>query len=98
MRASALGRSSRREGIDADQVRFLRYGKLRYENQEHTRRGAARRRRGRRRPRSTRSQTAFHEAYEREYTYRLDAPVEFVGIHLVALAEVGQAHARASCR
>ena len=27
---------------------------------------------------------AFHAAYEREYTYRLDAPVEMVGIHLVA--------------
>ncbi|MEM9108293.1 MAG: hydantoinase/oxoprolinase family protein, partial [Pseudomonadota bacterium] len=27
---------------------------------------------------------------EREYTYRLDAPVEMVGIHLVASAEVGK--------
>ena len=33
---------------------------------------------------------AFHETYEREYTYRLDAPVEMVGIHLVASAEVGK--------
>ena len=32
----------------------------------------------------------FHETYEREYTYRLDAPVEMVGIHLVASAEVGK--------
>jgi N-methylhydantoinase A len=32
----------------------------------------------------------FHGAYEREYTYRLDAPVEFVGAHLVAIAEVGK--------
>ena len=32
----------------------------------------------------------FHETYEREYTYRLDAPVEMVGIHLVAFAEVGK--------
>ena len=32
----------------------------------------------------------FHDAYEREYTYRLDAPVEFVGMHVVAVAEVGK--------
>ena len=32
----------------------------------------------------------FHELYEREYTYRLDAPVEIVGLHLVAAAEVGK--------
>ena len=32
----------------------------------------------------------FHDAYEREYTYRLAAPVELVGIHLVAKAEVGK--------
>jgi N-methylhydantoinase A len=35
-------------------------------------------------------EAAFHETYEREYTYRLDAPVEMVGIHLVASAEVGK--------
>ena len=33
---------------------------------------------------------SFHGAYEREYTYRLDAPVEFVGAHVVAIAEVGK--------
>ena len=32
----------------------------------------------------------FHGVYEREYTYRLDAPVEIVGLHLVASAEVGK--------
>ena len=32
----------------------------------------------------------FHQTYEREYTYRLDSPVEFVGAHLVAIAEVGK--------
>jgi N-methylhydantoinase A len=32
----------------------------------------------------------FHAVYEREYTYRLDAPVEIVGLHLVASAEVGK--------
>lgn len=35
-------------------------------------------------------EASFHETYEREYTYRLEAPVEMVGIHLVASAEVGK--------
>ncbi len=76
------------EGVEAAKVRFLRYGKFRYQNQEHTTEVliedaitdaslAA-------------IEAAFHETYEREYTYRLDAPVELVGIHLVASAEVGK--------
>jgi N-methylhydantoinase A len=74
------------EGIGADQVRFLRYGNLRYENQEH----------GVEVPLpagpvdAAAVAASFHELYEREYTYRLDAPVEFVGAHLVATAEVGK--------
>src|SRR5215207_7269584 len=32
----------------------------------------------------------FHDLYEREYTYRLDAPIEVVGVHLVAIAEIGK--------
>ena len=77
------------ESIAADKVRFLRHGKFRYQNQEHTtevlldpgkitdeRLGVI--------------EQSFHETYEREYTYRLDAPVEMVGIHLVASAEVGK--------
>ncbi len=76
------------EGIGEDRVTFLRYGKFRYQNQEHTTEvlleGAV-----------TAGNLAaieadFHETYEREYTYRLDAPVEMVGIHLVASAEVGK--------
>jgi N-methylhydantoinase A len=86
--ATALAQFER-EGISRDQVRFLRYGNLRYENQEHGVEvplpegeldAAA----------VARIEQAFHEAYEREYTYRLDAPVEFVGLHLVAIAEVGK--------
>jgi N-methylhydantoinase A len=78
-----------REGISRDQVRFLRYGNLRYENQEHgvevllpdgSIDAAA----------VGRIAEMFHDAYEREYTYRLDAPIEFVGTHLVAIAEVGK--------
>ncbi len=76
------------EGVDAARVTFKRFGKFRYQNQEHT----------------TEVEIngeisdakiaaivdAFHAAYEQEYTYRLDAPVELVGIHLVAAAEVGK--------
>ncbi|HEY0270217.1 MAG TPA: hydantoinase/oxoprolinase family protein, partial [Sphingomonas sp.] len=32
----------------------------------------------------------FHQIYEREYTYRLDAAIEIVGLHVIALAEVGK--------
>jgi N-methylhydantoinase A len=78
-----------REGLSRAQVRFLRYGKLRYENQEHGVEVQL--------PDGDIDARAvdeiadrFHDAYEREYTYRLPAPVEFVGAHLVALAEVGK--------
>jgi N-methylhydantoinase A len=85
MTGSALEQFER-EGIAADQVRFLRYGNLRYENQEHTVElllpdGPVD---------AADVAAGFHESYEREYTYRLDAPVEFVGAHLVAVAEVGK--------
>ena len=70
-------------------VRLLRYGKFRYQNQEHTTEvliegGAVTD------AQLAEIETAFHAAYEREYTYRLDAPVEIVGMHLVAAAEVGK--------
>ncbi len=77
------------EGIPGDRVRMQRFGKFRYQNQEHTTEvlledgkvtddnlGAI--------------EAAFHQTYEREYTYRLDAPVEMVGIHLIASAQVGK--------
>lgn len=77
------------EDIDAGKVKFLRYGKFRYQNQEHTTEvliegGKVTD------ERLSEIEKAFHETYEREYTYRLDAPVEMVGIHLVASAEVGK--------
>ncbi len=76
------------EGIDAGKVRLQRYGKFRYQNQEHTVEV----------PLSgpvsdaglTRIADDFHSTYEREYTYRLKAPVEMVGLHVVATAEVGK--------
>jgi N-methylhydantoinase A len=77
------------EEIGAGQVRFLRYAKLRYENQEHTVEVAL--------PEGpiqadtiNKIADLFHQSYEREYTYRLNAPIEFVGTHVVAFAAVGK--------
>lgn len=76
------------EGVEPHKVKFLRYGKFRYQNQEHTTEvlieGSITD------ARLAGIEAAFQEAYEREYTYRLDAAVELVGIHLVASAEVGK--------
>ena len=81
------------EGVDAAQVTFQRYGKFRYQNQEHTTEVLLS---GDAISDESLSKIAsdFHETYEREYTYRLDAPVEMVGIHLVAKAEVGKLEMR----
>ncbi len=77
------------EGADPAQVRFQRYGKLRYENQEHSVEVPLPD--GRIDPAQVAAIiAAFHDSYEREYTYRLAAPVEFVGVHVVAVAEVGK--------
>ena len=85
----AAARQFEAENIDRSKVSFLRFGKFRYQNQEHTTEvlleGG---------PitdeRIADIKALFHETYEREYTYRLEAPVEMVGIHLVAFAEVGK--------
>jgi N-methylhydantoinase A len=77
------------EDIPVERVRFERFGKFRYENQEHHVEiplpngplGAAA---------VEQVTVAFHAAYEREYTYRLDAAVEFVGLHLIARADIGK--------
>ena len=77
------------EGVGQDEVQFQRFAKLRYTNQEHSAEVLL--------PEGTLTpekltQTAhdFHDAYEKEYTYRLAAPLEFVGLHIVATAEVGK--------
>lgn len=78
-----------REQIEPERIHFLRYGKLRYENQEHS--VEVRLPDGEIDADAVEEIAAlFHRSYEREYTYRLDAPVEFVGAHLVAIAEVGK--------
>jgi N-methylhydantoinase A len=77
------------EGIDAARVKLTPFLKCRYQNQEHSVEVAVEHR-------AFTSETVgdliarFHDVYEREYTYRLDAPVEVVGLHLVASAEVGK--------
>ena len=77
------------EGIAPAAVRLARMGRFRYQNQEHTTEV----------PLETGPVTAdgiaaiearFHETYEREYTYRLEAPVEMVGLHVVARVEIGK--------
>lgn len=76
------------EGVDPAGVTFRRLGKFRYQNQEHTTEVEV--------PASITEGDiagiveAFHATYEREYTYRLPMPVELVGIHLIASAEVGK--------
>ncbi|MDE0446395.1 MAG: hydantoinase/oxoprolinase family protein [Spirochaetaceae bacterium] len=83
----------RGEGVDSGGLSFTRFGTFRYQNQEHTTEVAlgtgvvtANRIREIRR--------AFETGYEREYTYRLDAPVEMVGIHVIATATVGRVEMR----
>ena len=77
------------EGIAASSVRLARLGRFRYRNQEHTTEVPLGRR-----PVTADSvssiEACFHEAYEREYTYRLDAPVEMVGLHVVATVDIGK--------
>ena len=77
------------DGVASDDVHIGVYAQLRYENQEHTSEvrvdngdltevgieGLIER---------------FHTQYEAEYTYRLDAAIDFVGLHLVATADVGK--------
>ena len=77
------------EGIKKINIKFTRYGNFRYKNQEHTTEVQL--------SNSAISdqqiikiEAEFHKTYEHEYTYRLDMPVELVGIHVVATSEVGK--------
>ena len=82
-------RQFREEGIAPERLRFVRYGRFRYQNQEHTTDveiGLAHIGESH----IPEIEADFHRTYEREYTYTLDAPVEMVGIHLVASAEAGR--------
>ncbi|MCA0044235.1 hydantoinase/oxoprolinase family protein [Celeribacter litoreus] len=77
------------EGVAADKVTFEPLVRCRYQNQEFavevpvpagpvTEEGVEK------------MLADFHELYEREYTYRLKAGVEIIGIHLIASSEVGK--------
>lgn len=82
------------EAIAPDQVDLQVSCKLRYQNQEHAVEVAldheeslsehwpaiARR---------------FHNLYEQQYSYRLQAPLEIVGFHLVAVAQIGKLNLQA---
>ena len=81
------------EDISAEKVNFQRYGKFRYQNQEHTTEVLLSE--GKISDQSlVKIAEDFRQIYEREYTFRLDAPVEMVGIHLVGKAEVGKLEMR----
>lgn len=78
-----------KEDIDASRVKFIRYGRFRYQNQEHSvevELPAGKIKSGL----IDSICEDFHNTYEREYTYRLDSPVDLVSFHLVAIAEVGK--------
>ncbi len=75
------------ENIEPSRVHFLRYGRCRYQNQEHSVEIDL--------PAGEITSAHidsirehFNANYEREYTYRLAAPVELVCYHVVAIAEV----------
>ncbi len=76
-------------GYAAAQLRFERMADMRYEGQEHTVRVPL--------PDGSLDEAkweaiaeSFHAHYERQYTYRLDSPIELVSYHLAAFAPVHQ--------
>ena len=77
------------EGVDPENLSFTRYGKFRYQNQEHTTEVELSEKPVRRESVAL-IREEFQRAYEREYTYRLEAPVELVGLHVVAVAAIGK--------
>jgi N-methylhydantoinase A len=88
-----LEQQARREfteqSIETGKISFLRYGLFRYQNQAHSVEvllpdGKV--------EASTidKIRDTFHSEYEREYTYRLEAPVELVGFHVVASVDIGK--------
>ena len=77
------------EGIEKKNIKFTRYGNFRYKNQEHT--TEVKLSDGKVSDKQiSLIEDEFHNTYEHEYTYRLEMPVELVGIHVVATTEVGK--------
>lgn len=78
-----------KEQVPADKVKTTVFVRARYQNQEFGVEVPLPE--GRPDPSAMARMVAdFHNAYEREYTYRLDAGVEITGIHLIAASEVGK--------
>lgn len=79
----------RAENIAADKVDLATFVKCRYQNQEHSVEVELAGE-----PSDSVAVAAmierFEAAYKREYTYNLDAPIEIVGLHLIASAEIGK--------
>ena len=89
---SATEKQARQHFADAGEntkkIKFTRIGKFRYQNQEHT---TEVRIAGKvTKATIAKIEADFHATYEREYTYRLNAPVEMVGIHLIASVDAGK--------
>ena len=91
-RTRAIGQFGE-EGIAGEDVTLNVFLKCRYQNQEHSVEVLF----------PDKDVTAatvgamfdrFHDVYEREYTYRLEAAVEVVALHLVASAHVGKLELR----
>ena len=76
------------EGFAADSVTFQHAARLRYRNQEHSVEVPLGSGTINAESRATLAER-FHGAYEKEYTYRLAAPVEMVGLHIVATVPIG---------
>ena len=76
------------EGVPRDRISFRHLAKIRYQNQEHSVEVEVSSR-----PleelKLKKLEEDFHEIYKREYTYRLDSPIEIVGIHTVVTADIG---------
>lgn len=82
------------EAIAPDQVDVQVSCKLRYQNQEHAVEVAL----GQEESLSKHWPTIarrFHDLYEQQYSYRLQAPLEIVGFHLVAVAQIGKLNLQA---
>ena len=77
------------EAIPPQQVELQVYCKLRYQNQEHSVEVLLN-------PHECLDadwaliEQRFHGLYEQHYTYRLQAPLEIIGFHLVATAQIGK--------
>jgi N-methylhydantoinase A len=79
------------EDIDPANVYLHRSLKLRYQNQEHAVEVLLEADETPANPDHVAAVVErFHAHYERQYTYRLSAPVELVGVHIVAMAKVGK--------